>query len=163
MSAVVGDEDSSCLEDSCADVLSLDEDPAIEMLEDDEDVDKPYLPLPPVPFVVTFVPALPLLPLLVPVLLYADDETDLQTFVRCEYREHQFHSAGPAAKGYPLPSLNPPTTLRRPPTLFSGYAMIASIHATRLHYKHTHAQNSCNQLRMSKQRHLEVLVTCIAV
>lgn len=108
MSAVVGDEDSSCLEDSCADVLSLDEDPAIEMLEDDEDVDKPYLPLPPVPFVVTFVPALPLLPLLVPVLLYADDETDLQTFVRCEYREHQFHSAGPAAKGYPLPSLNPP-------------------------------------------------------
>lgn len=62
----------SCLEmddnDSCA--LSLDESPT-EMLDEDDDVDKPYLPLL-VPFTVTFVPALPL-----PVLLYADDETDL--------------------------------------------------------------------------------------
>lgn len=41
------------------------------MLDEDDDVDKPYLPLL-VPFTVTFVPALPL-----PVLLYADDETDL--------------------------------------------------------------------------------------
>lgn len=77
ISAVVGDVDSSCLEDedSCADPLSLDDEPAIEMLEEDEEVDNPYLPPPPVPFVVTFVPA-PQLPLL-PVLLYADDETDL--------------------------------------------------------------------------------------
>lgn len=64
--------DVSCLEtdddDSCA--LSLDESPT-EMLDEDDDVDKPYLP-PLVPFTVTFVPALPL-----PVLLYADDETDL--------------------------------------------------------------------------------------
>lgn len=76
ISAVVGDVDSNCLEDeeSCADPRSREEEPAIEMLEEDEEVDNPYLP-PPVPFVVTFVPALQL-PLL-PVLLYADDETDL--------------------------------------------------------------------------------------
>ena len=43
------------------------------MLDEDDDVDKPYLPpLLLVPFTVTFVPVLPL-----PVLLYADDETDL--------------------------------------------------------------------------------------
>lgn len=67
------------------------------MLDEDDDVDKPNL-VPLVPFVVTFVPV----PLPLPVLLYADDETDLQTFSQCEYCEHPFHSAGPAAKDYPL-------------------------------------------------------------
>lgn len=42
------------------------------MLDEDDDVDKPNL-VPLVPFVVTFVPV----PLPLPVLLYADDETDL--------------------------------------------------------------------------------------
>lgn len=73
--AVVGG--GSCLEvdddDSCW-ALSLEEPEVTEMLDEDDDVDKPYLP-PLVPFAVTFVAAPPP----VPVLLYADDETDLQS------------------------------------------------------------------------------------
>lgn len=80
--------------ESCA--LSLDETPT-EMPDEDDDVDKPNL-VALLPFAVTFVPVLPLLP----ALLCADDETDLQMFDQCEYCEHPFHSAGPAAKGCPL-------------------------------------------------------------
>lgn len=79
ISAVVGHVDSNGRDDeeSSPDPRSFDDEPAIEMLEDDEDVDNPYLP-PPVPFAITFVAVPPLpLPLLPPVLLYADDETDL--------------------------------------------------------------------------------------
>ena len=71
MSAVVVTEGSSCLEDEDSWPLSLEDS---EMLDEDDDADKPYLPpLLLVPFAVTFVLPAPL----PPVPLYADDETDL--------------------------------------------------------------------------------------
>ena len=71
------------------------------MLDEDDDADKPNL-MPLVPFAVTFV-VVP--PLLLPVLLYVDDETDLQTFSQCEYCEHPFSFVW--ARGQGLPSLSP--------------------------------------------------------
>lgn len=106
------------------------------MLDEDDDVDKPNL-IPLMPFAVTFVVVLPLLLLLLPppppppllllpVLLYVDDETDLQTFSQYEYCEHPFSFVW--ARGQGLPSLSP------------GYAIPRSAYAKH-DRKHTHAQS----------------------